>query len=269
MIFHNINPDLFVVGPFHIRFYGLVYAIGFLIAYFLLKYFSSKKFVKNLNSEDVENYILLLMVSSILMARVFEIIFYDPAYYFSDPIKMLFLWEGGLSFHGGLVGAIIATVFFCKRKKISFYEIADILVIPFALMLGFGRIANFVNGELWGTITNVPWCIDYSNNQFIASPPSGCRHPSQLYESFYSFVIFFILLWLHAKNKLKKAFPKGFIFWMFVMLYGIFRFIENIWREDIRYLGISVGQYLCIVMIVIAGIFLMRMYKKTERRNSK
>ncbi|MEM4260609.1 MAG: prolipoprotein diacylglyceryl transferase [Candidatus Woesearchaeota archaeon] len=269
MILHNINPDIFVLGPFHVRFYGVVYAFGFLIAYLLLSYYSKKKLIKNFEENNVDIYILWLMFGSIIFARLFEVIFYEPIYYFGNPIKIFFIWEGGLSFHGGLMGAVIVTYLFCKKKKINFYEIADLLVIPFAMILGFGRMANFINGELWGTKSNLPWCVDYSQNQYMYNPPEGCRHPSQIYESFYSFVIFFVLLWLHTKNKLNKVFPKGFIFWMFVMLYGIFRFIENFWREDARYFGISIGQYMCFVMIIVSAIFLWKMFKKKIKIKNK
>jgi phosphatidylglycerol---prolipoprotein diacylglyceryl transferase len=263
MFYHTINPDLLTLGPFHIRFYGIVYALGFLIAYFILQQLAKKEAIKNFTVKDVEMYLLFLVLGVIVGARLFEIIFYDPAYYFSQPLKMLYIWEGGLSFHGGLVGAFLVTYLYCKKKKTSFYDLADVLVLPTAVMLGFGRIANFINGELYGTKTTVAWCVDYSKNQYLYNPPDGCRHPSQLYESAKNFFIFFVLLSLHAR---KKLFPKGFLFWLFIFLYGLLRFMTNFWRDDPRWFGLSMGQYLSLVMMIIALPFLVQLWKYKKKK---
>lgn len=260
MFIHNINPVLVNLGPFEIRYYGLVYVIGFLLAYFILKILAKNGKIKNINSRKVDDLIIYLIIGVIVGARIFEILFYEPAFYFSNPLEMFMIWHGGLSFHGGLVGIIIATLFFCKKNKVKFYDLADVLVIPAALMLGFGRIANFINGELWGTITNVPWCVKFQGVE-------GCRHPSQIYEALKNFFIFFVLIFLN-KNKAKYKLKKGTIFWIFVLLYGILRFITNFWRDDPRILGISMGQFLSLIMIVVAAVFLWKIRRERMKEKS-
>ena len=146
-------------------------------------------------------------------------LFYNPGFYFSNPLEVLQVWHGGLSFHGGLVGAVAAGYVFCKRKKLNYYDLADITVVPVALALALGRIGNFMNAELYGRITDVSWCIDYSKNKFMDGIPEGCRHPSQIYESMKNLLIF-SALWVIKDKKL----PKGFMFWTFVAMYG-FRII--------------------------------------------
>lgn len=223
---HNLTPTLFSIGPFEVRFYGLVYVIGFLLAYWALKKaVSSGKL--NLKQDDIESYILYLMLGVIVGARVFHVLFWGFSYFMANPIKILFIWEGGLAFHGALVGALLVSYWFCKKKKISLMRLADIIILPAVFVLGLGRIANFINGELWGTATNVPWCVYFDGAE-------GCRHPSQIYGAIKRFFIFGVLFFLNKKER-----KDGFIFWVFVGLMGLGRFIINFWREDIRYFGLS------------------------------
>ncbi len=248
MFIHNINPVLLQIGPLAIRYYGLVYAIGFLFAYlfFIKKY----KEVKNLKKNDVENLILYLILGVIIGARLLLFVFYDPSVFWTNPLQIFKIWEGGMSFHGGLIGGILIIWWFSRKHKINFYEITDLLTIPVAIMLGIGRIANFINGELYGTLTNVSWCFKFPAAE-------GCRHPSQLYEMAKNFFIAGFL----AILKTKKSFVPGVLTWIFVLMYGILRFIVNFWREETRWLGISMGQYLCLGMIVVSVFFLIRLHK--------
>ena len=147
------------------------------------------------------------------------------------------------------MGAALATYWFCKKHKLSFFKVADILTIPAILALAFGRIANFINGELWGTITDASWCVQFKGAQ-------GCRHPVQLYGALGRFSLFGTLFLL-SKKKLKD----GFIFWSFVLLIGIGRFAVDFFREDARLIGLSAGQYLSIVMVIVAGYILFSKYK--------
>src|SRR3989338_5485905 len=160
MFYNNINPALFHIGPFEIRYYGIIYALGFILAYFFV-YHLAKKRNLNLTKDDVADLIFYLIIGTVAGARLFEIIFYEPAYYLANPLEMPAIWHGGLSFHGGLVGAILAAVLFCKKKKVHFYDLADIVVIPLAFALFLGRIANFINGEIVGRVTNLPWCVKF------------------------------------------------------------------------------------------------------------
>jgi phosphatidylglycerol---prolipoprotein diacylglyceryl transferase len=264
MFLHNINPVLWNIGPFSIRYYSLVYIFGFLLAYFLLVQLAKKKSIKNLNRQNIDTYLIYLIVGVILGARIFEIIFWEPSYYFAHPEEMIMIWHGGLSFHGGLAGAIFATFMFCRKFKLKFYDLADLLVIPAAIALAFGRIANFINGELWGKVTSSNFCIDYSHSQYIANPPQGCRYPSQIYESLKNFFIFAVLMIIR-----NKKWPKGFLFWLFITLYGFLRFIVNFFRDDPAIvLGISIGQILSLIMGIVGTIMLFKVFHERSSRKA-
>lgn len=251
MYVHNIDPVLINIGFLEIRYYGLVYVIGFLLAYFILRWYAKKDKIK-LSFDEIDNLLMYLIIGLIIGARIFEAIFWQPNYYFSNPIRIFEIWKGGMSFHGGLVGIIIAGWIYIKRnKKVSLYELADILSIPAMLILAFGRIANFINAELPGKITNISWCVQFPYHD-------GCRHPSQIYESLHHFIAFFLMLPLFYKD-----FKKGFIFWIFIFLYGLGRFITDFWRDDPNILfGINMGQLLSLIMVIISIIFLIKDYSK-------
>lgn len=250
MYVHNIDPVLLNLGPVQIRYYGLVYVIGFLLALFVLIKAAEKKQIKRLNKELAYDYIFWLMISSIVGGRLFFELIYNFMSFMKNPLQFFYIWQGGMSFHGGVIGAIIATYYFTRKYKIRFYDIADTLVLPFSFILIFGRIANFINGELWGTITNVPWCVDFGDKL--------CRHPSQLYEAAKNVVIFSILSYM--KNlKLRK----GTLFWSFIGMYGLFRFLVTFTRvAEYYFLGIGIGQWLSLLMVPVAGYMLYRIYRK-------
>lgn len=261
MFFHNINPVLLELGPLQIRYYGLFYALGFVIAYFLISYLAKRKEL-NITKDDVADLLLYEIIGIVLGARLIYVFVYNPLFYLQNPLEIFAVWRGGLSFHGGLIGAIIAGYSFCKKKKINFYDLADIAVIPVALALALGRLGNFINAELYGRITNVGWCIDYSKNQFV-EVPSGCRHPSQIYASIKNFTIFAVL-WFIKDKKL----PKGFMFWSFVALYGLFRAIVEFFRQPDEQIGFvldyfTMGQVLSFPLFLIGLYMLYKLNKKT------
>jgi len=261
MFFHNINPVLFEIGPFQIRYYGLIYASGFIIAYFLISYLAKKKEL-NITKDDVSDFLVYEIAGIVLGARLIYILFYNLSYYINNPTEIIAVWHGGLSFHGGLVGAIVAAYLFCRKKKLEFYEIADLAVVPLALALALGRIGNFVNAELYGRLTNVPWCIDYTKNKFIQGLPSGCRHPSQIYESMKNFAIFSVL-WFTNYKKL----PKGFMFWTFITLYGLLRTIVEFFRAPDEQIGFifnyfTMGQLLSFPLFLLGLYMMFRLKKK-------
>ena len=248
----NINPVLVELGPVQIRYYGLVYALGFLLAFYILLRLARGKKIKHFDEDQAYDITLLLILGSILGARLFFELVYNFKDFIARPWEFFYFWHGGMSIHGGIIGGVLATYYFCKRKKIEFYDLADIIVIPLALMLGFGRIANFINGELVGTITNVPWAV-----KFPGYP--GYRHPSQLYEAAKNFFIFGVLLWMRSLKRLKR----GTIFWSFIGLYGILRFLVTFYRvQDYYIFGIGIGQWLSLAMVPIAAVMLYRIYKK-------
>lgn len=261
MFFHNINPVLFELGPFQIRYYGLFYALGFVIAYFLISYLAKRKEL-SITRDDVADFLVYSIIGVVLGARLVYVVFYNPLFYIQNPFEIIAIWHGGLSFHGGLIGAIVAGYLFCKRKRIGFYDLADIVVLPVALALALGRLGNFMNAELYGRITNLPWCIDYSKNKFAENLPNGCRHPSQIYASIKNLAIFTIL-WFIKDKKL----PKGFMFWSFVTLYGLFRTIVEFFRQPDEQIGIvfnyfTMGQLLSFPLFLIGLFMLFKVNKK-------
>ncbi len=253
MFFHNFNPVLFEIGPFEVRYYGLFYALGFVIAYFMVYQLAKRKELK-ITKDDVADLILYVLIGVVLGARIVYVIFYNLPFYIKNPFEVIALWHGGLSFHGGLIGTITAGYLFCKKKKIEFYDIADIAVVPIALALVLGRIGNFINAELYGRITDVSWCIDYSKNQYISDIPNGCRHPSQIYESLKNFIIF-AALWFIKDKKL----PKGFMFWSFVTLYGLFRTFVEFFRQPDEQIGF-ISNYFTMGQLLSFPLFLIGLY---------
>ena len=256
MFIHNIDPVLLSLGPFQIRYYGLFWLIGFVMGYFLLIHLAKRKEL-SITKDDIADLLLYIIIGTVLGARLFYILVYNLPFYLSNPFEMLSVWHGGLSFHGGLIGAVIAELIYCRRKKIGFYDIADIIVMPLALGLALGRIANFINGELYGRITDLPWAVKFPDAE-------GFRHPSQIYESFKNLIIF-LALWAVKDKKL----PKGLIFWLFVAMYSALRFIVEFTREPDEQLGfiisfLTMGQILSIIMFAIGLFFIYKVSRKKE-----
>jgi|TARA_B100001964_G_C14081305_1_gene530401 phosphatidylglycerol:prolipoprotein diacylglycerol transferase len=254
MFIHNLDPVLLSIGPFEIRYYGLFFVLSFVMAYFIINYLAKKKEL-SLSKDDVADFLLYLIIGTVLGARIFYVFVYNLPFYLSNPSEIIAVWHGGLSFHGALIGAAIAGFYFCKRKKIDFYEIADITVIPLALGLALGRLGNFINGELYGRITDVSWAVRFPDAE-------GFRHPSQIYESFKNLLIF-STLWTIKDKKL----PKGFMFWLFVVMYSALRFIVEFFRAPDEQLGfiigfLTMGQILSVVTLLIGLFFIYKVSKK-------
>ncbi|MBW2983926.1 prolipoprotein diacylglyceryl transferase [Candidatus Woesearchaeota archaeon] len=255
MFYNNIDPVLLRIGYLEIRYYGIIYALGFVIAYYFLLYFVKNKKLK-LSSEEIADLLFYLLIGIVIGARLFEVLFYNLPYFIQNPVEIFKVWHGGLSFHGGLVGAVVAALIFCRKKKLKFYALADAVVFPLSLALALGRIGNFINGELYGTVTSVPWCV-----KFRGIP--SCRHPSQLYESFKNLLIFGILWFIKDDRIEGKKLPPGFLFWTFVVLYALFRFAIESFKEPIVQLGFfSMGELLCIVMFGVGVVFMWKLFKK-------
>jgi phosphatidylglycerol:prolipoprotein diacylglycerol transferase len=256
MIIYNINPVLLNIGPIQIRYYSLAYIFGIIVSYLILRKFVKEQRIKNLDLKGLDDLMFYMVLGLILGARIFYFAFYDFASFRANPLEFFMIWHGGMSFHGAFLGVVLVLFWFSKKKGLSFYELADLLVIPAALALFLGRIMNFINGELIGTKTNLPFCIQYPNVE-------GCRHPSQIYEAIKNLFIFFVLLYLYTKKKLAQ----GLIFWYFVFLYGSLRFLVDFFRDDPRFLGISTGQYLSLAMALISIYFIYKIKKKTKYLN--
>ena len=245
MINWNINPELFSIGSLGIRYYGLIYVLGFIIAFFYLNY-QRKKQKLELSKDQIYDLMLYLLIGVVLGARIFEVLFWQPNYYFNNLFQIIAIWNGGMSFHGGLVGAILSVYLFSKKNKISLKKLSDLLIIPATLALALGRIGNLLNSEIYGTVTNVSWCFNFQD-------AIGCRHPYQIYASLAHFLSLFILLKMNKKEN-----KEGYLFFLGLFLFGITRFILDFWREDLLYYGLNLGQYFSIPLILISLYYLRK-----------
>lgn len=251
----EIDPVIFALGPLKVRWYGLMYVLGFTATYVLVAYQIRKyhlKFIKNY-FEDLN---FTLLIGLILGARLGYIAFYNAGYYLQHPLEIMAIWQGGMSFHGSLLGLSFAGWFFCHRKKISFLRTADLYSVTAPIGLGLGRIGNFINGELYGRASEAPWSMVFPGGGLMS------RHPSQLYEFLLEGVVLFTLLWTIKTRHYQRWWPQGTLFAIFLMGYGIFRsFVEQFREPDIQLgfvLGhLTMGQLLSGLMILIGvGIIL-------------
>ena len=248
----HIDPVLIRLGPLAIRWYGLMYVLALTGAFFLIKArAASRKFALSIN--DLHDLILYAAIGVILGGRLGYTLFYNLPYYWEHPAKIVAVWEGGMSFHGGLIGVIIATWVFCRRKGYPFYPMVDLATPTAPIGLGLGRLGNFINGELYGRPTDVSWCM-------VFEPTGGgpvCRHPSQLYEAFLEGVVLFALVWLVDR----RPHPPGTLFWTFISGYAAVRIFVEFFREPDAQLGlfggfISMGQMLSVPMLAV-GLFML------------
>jgi phosphatidylglycerol:prolipoprotein diacylglycerol transferase len=256
----DINPILIELGPFRVGWYGLMYVFGFLASYLLTRYQMKKKDF-GVSKQEVENLYFYLIIGLMVGARLGYVLFYDLKNYLAEPLEIFAIWHGGMSFHGGLIGVLVVGILFSWWNKKSFWKIADLIIVTVPIGLGLGRIGNFINGELYGRVTQVPWGMIF--------PKGGPapRHPSQLYESALEGGVLFIILWLIKDKK----HPAGGLLATFLFLYGVFRFFIEFFREPDSQLGFvighfSMGQVLCGFMIVL-GILLfiyLRYFRKKE-----
>ena len=253
MFVNNINPVMVKIGFLEIRYYSMAYILGFVLSYFILLHYIKRNMIQNMDKDKLDSYLIYVIIGTIAGARA-GYFFTKEINPFSHLIDIFKVWQGGMSFHGGLIGIVLVTLFFCWKYKVKFYDLADVLVVPGALALFLGRIMNFVNGELVGIKTNVSWCFQFKYYE-------GCRHPSQLYEALKNLFIFFILLALYNKKD-RKEYKPGTLFWVFVLMYGFLRFVITFLRDDPGTYGLSGGQWLSLLMFVIAVIVLTRRQKK-------
>lgn len=238
----NIDPVLFNIGFLEIRYYGLVYAFGIFLTYIYLK----RK--KILSEDELDKFMLYLAVGMFLGARLFGIMSQDFFILFKDPLEFFKIWNGGMSFFGGFFGALIGSYLVMKER---IFQIGNYVVLPVSFALIFGRLANFINQELVGTITNVSWCFNFST-------AIGCRHPYQLYAALGQVILFLFLLFLSKRN-----YRRGEVFWSFVLGYGIIRFATDFFRENPKVLGLTGWQWLSVLFIVVGIFYLVKMRKQS------
>lgn len=258
---HTLSPIAFSLGSFDVRWYGLMYLAGFLLGWFIGRK-RAKYICPTWTTQEVDDLLTFSMIAVVIGGRIGYVLFYDFSVYLTNPAEILRIWNGGMSFHGGLLGVVCAFWYFAKTRKKSFLEVSDFVapLVPQAIF--FGRIGNFINGELWGKTTDLPWGIIF--------PGAGPwpRHPSQLYEAFLEGIVLFVILMIYAR----KPRAHGKISGLFAMGYAVFRsLIECIRIPDpqLGYLAfgwVTMGQILCVPLFVV-GLWLF--FRKSKKSDSK
>ncbi len=254
--FPAIDPTLVEIGPLAIRWYALAYIVGLLVGWRYVRGLAAKA-PSHLDADRIDDLLVWITFGVILGGRMGYVLFYKPAYFAANPLEALMLWHGGMSFHGGLLGCIVAGYIFARRKNIPPLHVGDLCAAAGPIGLFFGRLANFVNAELYGRPSDAPWAM-----VFPSDPAALPRHPSQLYEALLEGVVLFALLWLIARRESVRR-RYGTIFGMFIAGYGVARFLAEFAREPDAYLGYllagaTMGQLLSLPMIAIGGFFIWR-----------
>ena len=257
MFINNFDPVAFQIMSFEIRWYSLAYILGIIIGWILCK----KILIKNSDiNQKFDDYITFLIIGIILGGRLGYVLFYNLNYYVGNIIDIFKIWQGGMSFHGGLLGIIIASIIFAKKNNQDTFIYTDLVALVAPIGIFFGRIANFINSELYGKVSDVPWAVTFIQVDNLS------RHPSQLYEAIFEGVILFVLL-LYFRNKNYLERP-GLISGLFLIFYSIFRFCIEFFRvpdEQIGYLifNLSMGQIISLIFIIIGSILF---YFKNENK---
>lgn len=256
IVLPDIDPVAIQLGPIAVRWYGLMYLAGFLFAMWVANREADKP-DNNWSRADVSDLLFYGFLGVILGGRIGYVMFYQFEMFLADPIYLVKIWMGGMSFHGGLIGVVIAIAWFARKKQKRILEVGDFVapIVPFGL--GAGRLGNFINGELWGRVSDVPWAIVFPTGGPLP------RHPSQLYEFFLEGIVLYILLAVFSRFKP----PQGALSGLFLLGYGTFRFIIEFFRQPDEHLGLltlnmSMGQMLSLPMMIIGALFIGRAYHK-------
>jgi phosphatidylglycerol:prolipoprotein diacylglycerol transferase len=262
MLVHpHFDPVAIAIGPLAIRWYGIMYLIAFGLFFFLGRYRSRLDAWRGVSYQLIDDLLFYGVLGVVLGGRFGYILFYKPEYYLAHPMEILAVWQGGMSFHGGFLGVMVGTWLVARKHKIGFFKLTDFLAPLVPCGLAAGRMGNFINGELYGRVTDAPW------GMLFLSPGAGPlpRHPSQLYQFGLEGVLLFILLWGYSA----KSRPVGAVSGAFLIGYGAFRSIAEFYREPDDFLGLltlglSMGQWLSIPMI-LAGLAMMAVAYRRKR----
>ena len=265
--FPAIDPVLIEIGPFAIRWYALAYIGGLLLGWLFLRWLVQRPGWR-LTLIDLDDLLLYVTLGVVLGGRLGYVLFYKPALYFSHPGKIFAVWEGGMSFHGGLCGVLVAMALFAWRRGIPFLEVGDAVAAAVPIGLFFGRISNFINGELFGRASDVPWAMVFPHG----GPEP--RHPSQLYEAaLEGLLLFLIIYWFARRPRLPET--AGKIGGIFLLGYGVARSFVELFREPDDHLGfllggnVTMGQILSLPMILIGLFLLMRSHAGSKQTSTE
>jgi phosphatidylglycerol---prolipoprotein diacylglyceryl transferase len=253
--YHSLDPVLFTIGPFSVRWYGLAYVAGFIVAGFII-WRIARRWRVRFNDDALMTIMLCAVVGILLGARLGYCLFYGNGYYLTHPLEILAFNQGGMSFHGGLVGGLLSGIIAAKLTGIPYLTLADIAVIGAPWGLFFGRCANFINGELWGAVTDLPWGVAFGGDAGTVM-----RHPTQLYEAFLEGIVIFVVLFALSRKQPPRS--RGTFLGLFLVMYGCFRFAIEFVRQPDAQLGylfgtgwVTMGQLLSLPLI-IAGISIL------------
>ncbi len=258
----QFDPVALHLGPLSVRWYGIMYVLAFTAFYLLGRYRMKQRPETRWTPKELDDLLFYGVLGVVIGGRLGQVLFYEPGYYFSHPAEIVAVWKGGMSFHGGLIGAILAMAWHARKEGRRFLEVSDFVapLVPLGLM--FGRFGNFINGELWGRPADpsLPWAMIYPQVDQIP------RHPSELYEAGLEGLVLFVLMWLYTR----KPRPVGAASGAFLVGYGVFRFVAEYFRTPdngiFGYMtfGVSMGQWLSLPMVII-GIW---MWVWSYRRSS-
>jgi phosphatidylglycerol---prolipoprotein diacylglyceryl transferase len=260
--FPNINPIAFTIADFPIHWYGIAYAIGIYLASLTAQKLCRVHRNTPINEKHIDGIFSYIVIGIILGGRLGYVLFYNPSYFLANPHEIIEIWNGGMSFHGGFIGVLIACMIYKNRWGISFIYLTDRIAPGACLGLMLGRIANFVNGELWGRASDVPWAMVFPQGGDVP------RHPSQIYEAFFEGLVLYLILYAIAKRTNRQ----GVVSSCFLIGYGLFRFIIEFTRQpdNIKHLHegifqyITMGQLLCLPMIGLGVFMLYKIYKNKK-----
>jgi phosphatidylglycerol:prolipoprotein diacylglycerol transferase len=257
----KINPNIIEIGPLKLRWYGVMYVLGFLAAYFLIGRQKTAQRI-GLQGRRLQDLIFYAAIGLIIGARLGYVLFYqmsDFSHYLQHPLEIIAVWHGGMSFHGGLIGALLGGALFCRKNQLPYWEVADAVIVTAPVGLGLGRLGNFINAELFGRPSTVPWAMVFPGGGPLP------RHPSQLYEAALEGVVLFVILW----NLKDRGYRPGTMVCLFLAGYGVLRFFAEFFRAPDPQIGLfwgffSMGQFLCMGMILVAVI--LRMFLKRTKK---
>jgi phosphatidylglycerol:prolipoprotein diacylglycerol transferase len=262
LTYPEFDPVAFQIGPLKVHWYGIMYLVGFAGGWWL-GVIRAKKPNSGWKVEEISDMLFYVALGVVLGGRVGYTLFYGLDRFLNDPLMIFRVWEGGMSFHGGFLGVILAMYFFQRKHKKSFWQTMDFVAPMVTIGLGAGRLGNFINGELWGRVTDVPWAMVFPG---AGSQP---RHPSQLYEFLLEGVALFLILWIFSS----KPRPRGAVSGLFALCYGAFRFFVEFFRQPDAHMGdggfiafgwLTMGQLLSLPLVIVGIVLLWWAYSKNE-----
>jgi phosphatidylglycerol:prolipoprotein diacylglycerol transferase len=269
LTYPKLDPVALKLGPLSIRWYGLAYITGLILGWRYTVWLARQKRFNGPDSRptpnDLDDFLFWAMAGVLIGGRLGIVLFYQPSFYFSHPLEILRIWQGGMSFHGGMLGVTTALIWFTRRRRIPLFNVSDLVACATPIGLFFGRLANFVNGELWGRVTDSPLGMVFPGEEAGPLP----RHPSQLYEATAEGVILFVLLAIAAQQPAIRR-RRGLLTGLFLIGYAIARSVCELFREPDSYLGfiiggISMGQLLSFPMLLVGVAMAVYAYRRPMR----